>query len=137
MPDYEIKQPSTRCQWWRKHGDNIYYQANGHWKLRQNIHHGQDAMDHDLGGENVLICNRFWYFGKEAIRIPSHLHRIIKKGPNHKRITDESLVEEFIEWLNTLPEGRHGKPEMQEEQITNHCTRIASTDALSTCELKR
>lgn len=66
ISDYEIKRPSTRGEWWHKHGDNIYFIIDGQWKQRRNIHHGQDAMDHDLGGKNVLICNRFWYFGEDT-----------------------------------------------------------------------
>lgn len=121
LPDYEIKRPSTHGEWWRKHGDNIYLKLNDQRKQRRNIHHGQDAMHHDLSGKYVLISNRFWYFGEDAIDIPPELSTILKKGPGHKRITDELVVDEFVKWLATLPEGLHGTPEM-EGHIANRCT---------------
>lgn len=125
LPKYSLKRPSSNGEWWRKLGDNIYFKEGGEWKQRQNPHHCGDHVDRDLSGKNVLVCNRFWYFGEDAIEIPEHLREIIKKGPGHKRITDESLVASFVEWLNTLPSGRHGNPEMCDD-MPSHCSQPLS-----------
>jgi hypothetical protein len=136
LPDYDIKRPSGRGNRWRKHGDNIYFKANGKWKQRRSVCHFQESMAHDLGGENVLICNRFWYFGRDAIEIPPELSNIIKKGPNHKRIRDEVLVDQFIEWLTSLPEGLHGTPELEPDG-TNRCSRGPKGRTTESCSSMR
>ncbi len=112
LPKYEVKRPSTQGHWWYKCGDNIYFKVNGRWKQRQNPHHGLDVMVHDLSGRNVLVCKPFWYFGEAAIDIPPDLRDIIKRGPGHKRVKDETLVRRFLDWLASLPKGRNGMPAM-------------------------
>ena len=111
-PKFGVKRPSMRREWWRKHGDNIYVKVGGEWIQRRNVHHAAPNMDHDLSGANVLICRQFWYFGGAALEIPTELHEIIKRGPGHKRINDEFIVQRVVDWLGTLPRGRHGVPEM-------------------------
>lgn len=124
LPNYWIKRPTTVAEWWRKHGDNIYFKKDGRWLQRQSVHHASGDMAHDLHGMNVLICKRFWYFGNEAIEIPANLRGIIKRGPGHKRITEEALVKRFVAWLESQPKGRHGMPEMSPEK-TVRCVRRA------------
>lgn len=52
-------------------GDNIYEPVNGGFKQHPNGGgHGKNDQEHDLSGENVLICEEFYYFGVEnAIEI--------------------------------------------------------------------
>jgi hypothetical protein len=38
-----------------------------------------------------------------AIAIPADLQWMIKKGPGHKRITDDRLIDSIVEWLRALP----------------------------------
>jgi hypothetical protein len=116
LPKYAVKQPSTRGQWWRKHGDNIYFSVDGEWAQRRNAHHLKRDMPRDLSGKNVLVCKRFWYFGDAAIEMPPEFNEVIKRGPGHKKIKDESLARRFVEWLRKLPTGRHGTPEMSQRQ---------------------
>lgn len=80
-------------------------------------------MDHDLSGVNVLICERFWYFGKDAIVIPVRLRDVIKKGPSHKRIRDARLVRSFIDWLDSLPDGIVDSTAENEDHKTRPCNR--------------
>ena len=54
-------------------GDNIYKpdenDPSGFIQIN-NRHHGEAQQEHDLSGEKVLICNKFYYFGIEnAIEI--------------------------------------------------------------------
>ncbi len=118
---YQVKRPASRSEWWRKHGDNIYVNVDGKWTQRRNVHHFEKDVEHDLSGKNVLVCQRFWYFGENAIEIPNELTEIIKTGPGHKRIKDRSFVKQFVNWLNSLPEGIHGDPEMKAQNKTG-CT---------------
>lgn len=65
---------------------------------RRNLHHGPKDMEHDLSGKNVLLCKDFWYFGDSAMKIPDYLLPVVKKGPGHKRLKDQTLVNKFILW---------------------------------------
>lgn len=122
---YEIKRPSTKGEWWKKHGDNIYYRDGNKWKQRRNLHHFEHDIRHDIDGRNVLICEEFWYYGADAIEIPSHLLIIVKKGPAHKRIQDKNLVQGFYRWLICNKKGICGNPEMEPtsgcNRTTNRC----------------
>ena len=110
LPEYANKRPSDRGEQWRQHGDNIYFVAGGKWKQRPNPYHSADRMEHDLGGSCVLICKQFWYFGDAAFDIPAELREAVKRGPGHKRIMTAPLVQRFIRWLGSLPQGIHGQP---------------------------
>ena len=49
-------------------GDNIYEPKKGEsfgFKQHKNPHHGPDCKEHDLSGQNVLVCKKFYYFGIE------------------------------------------------------------------------
>ncbi|MBR5959205.1 MAG: hypothetical protein IKZ99_12645 [Salinivirgaceae bacterium] len=47
-------------------GDNIYEPVNGGFRQHPNGGgHGKNDQEHDLSGENVLICEEFYYFGVE------------------------------------------------------------------------
>src|SRR5262249_19597485 len=108
LSKYKIKRPSDRGRAYRKHGDNIYIKVEGRWRRRPNIHHPRSEMTRDLRGKNVLVCNRYWYFGDAAEDLPGELRGIVKRGRGHKRIKDESLVQLFVNWLITRPRGRLG-----------------------------
>lgn len=113
---YKIKRPNMKAEWWKKHGDNIYYLDGNKWKQRPNPHHCEQHIQHDLGVLNVLICEDFWYYGVEAIEIPSQFHEVIKKGPSHKRVKNKNLVQEFYNWLICNKKGLCGNPEMEPKQ---------------------
>ena len=110
---YTIKRPSTDGEWWQEQGDNIYHKVGGRWEQRPNAHHvGHEMKIHDVSGKNVLICERFWYFGAAALTIPSEYRELVKKGPGYKRIEDELLVRGFLRWMDRFKEGCRGTPEM-------------------------
>ena len=110
LEEFKDKQPFINKKSWSQFGDNIYAKNHGKWTQRANRFHPPEAQDHDLSGENALICERFWYYGRKAIRIPARFHRVIKSGPGHKIIRDERFVSRFLDWLHRRPEGRHGYP---------------------------
>ena len=110
--EYRAKRPSTKGQWWRRHGDNIYTKLNGRWKRRRNDYHTtRETTQNDLSGRNVLVCSRFWYFGANSQIIPHELRAVIHKGRGHQRIEDDDLALRLIDWLKKEHRrGRRGIP---------------------------
>lgn len=109
--EYKIKKPSKMKEPWSRRGDNIYRQNSSMaWTQLNNPFHGIDEMEHDLSGLNVLVCNDFWYFGKNAIEIPDEFSILIKKGPKYKKNTDLGEAVKFIKYVSAIPKGLHGSP---------------------------
>ncbi len=75
LSKYKVKRPSMRGPDSHRHGDNIYFFKDDSWHQRTNRYHGPDCLDRDVSGVNILACDRFWYFGENAI---------IKKGLGSK-----------------------------------------------------
>jgi hypothetical protein len=95
----------------QKCGDNIYFWNNGKWALRDNCHHGPENIQHDTKGKNVLIGKEFYYFGKEADKLPPRFKNFIKKGPGHKCNFPEKLKNDFTNWLrDNCKKGINGLP---------------------------
>ena len=97
-------------------GDNIYA-PNGDGGFRQlpSAHSNPDGTEHagnkehDLDGYNVLVGDRFAYFGIEAPELPSELS-FLRVGRGHRcRFTDEQIVA-VKAWFDTLVNGVHGRP---------------------------
>jgi hypothetical protein len=89
------------------YGDNIYHRdvTTGEY-IQENSHHSLENgllnelnYNRDLKSEYVLISKTFWYYGENAICIPSRFKDIIKEGIGEKKITDEKLINKFIIWL--------------------------------------
>lgn len=79
-------------------GDNIYKpDENNSSKFIQlkNRHHGKEQQEHDLSGENVLICKEFYYFGVEnAIKIEG-----VTRIPRWKKIVSKdayNIIQQVI-----------------------------------------
>ncbi len=123
LAKYKIKRPSMNGPLSKRHGDNIYFFEDDVWHQRANTFHGIDCLERDLSGLNVLICDRFWYFGDNAIDIPRQHRAIIKRGPGHKKLSDDAITIPFIRWLDSLPCGNHNGADTESDtQITNRCT---------------
>lgn len=111
LEEFTDKRPFFRGEDWKRFGDNCYFKRNGEWVQRQNPFHGSESQSKDLSGENVLICDQFWYYGRKAIVIPKRFHGLIKAGPGHKIIgNSDPLTARFASWLNEKSQGRHGYP---------------------------
>lgn len=93
-----------------KKGDNIYYKKAGEWYQRENPYHNYSNKENDLSCERVLVCAKFWYFGKNAPQIPEKFNSFIKKGPAHKIISDKNALDDFLAWINTFQTGINGRP---------------------------
>jgi hypothetical protein len=94
-------------------GDNIYYvEKDGLVKQRfPSVHSYQDQC-RDLSGKNVLISKSgdFYYFGRNAPRIPVSLSCLVKKGSGHKRNFSQGIIDRFLLWIKEKDCGVSGYP---------------------------
>lgn len=109
-PRFDVKKP-TKGESWQKAGDNIYYKnSTGLWQQRPSYHKDKD-MEHDLSGINVLIATNFYYFGSNALQLPSQFKSLVKKGPGHIKCTDTFIINKLSKWLHQQSKpGIHGTP---------------------------
>lgn len=116
------KRPVLNGSLKQTYGDNIYYQDQSGWHQSDSHHSNKDgtANMHNLTRDTsfpfVLISNYFFYFGKNAVRIPPQFmakngDRICKKGQGYRCRFTNSFVESFIKWLtNSYSPGYLGDP---------------------------
>ena len=107
-PRFEARKPGRTNR-----PDNIYRPARSN-ALEQvpNHVHGPSATAKDTSGRFVLISNRFWYFGRNSVPIPTELIHLVHSTQGHavdkhRRASDLQHLEA---WLGTWPVGIHGEP---------------------------
>jgi hypothetical protein len=92
-------------------------------------------MPKDLSGLNVLVCDKFWYFGCKAKKLPKRFLGVVKSGPGHKIIDDVGFVTDFDGTL--LRRSRRfrcrvhepiGGLDLAERKLSPHAQRTASVD---------
>lgn len=88
---------------------------NGGFRQLPSVHSYPDGTEHrgkkehDLDGFNVLVADRFAYFGAEAPELPSAL-AFVRVGRGHRcRFTDREVAE-VKAWFDEIPQGVHGRP---------------------------
>lgn len=79
-------------------GDCIYDFSSGKPKQRKGVH-GRSNIARDLGGENVLVSRRFYYFGNRAIPLPDDLRGICHQTQGHRSNSNDRYVKKFIAWI--------------------------------------
>lgn len=120
---YQYKKPIMNGSLRQMYGDNIY-----HWDesasnyVQENSHHSYSNgivnpynFKRDLKSKHVLISETYWYWGRNAIEIPSQFWSLLKKGVGFKRIDGDSeagdLIYKFIAWVKSFPSrGYIGRP---------------------------
>ena len=131
--EYAFKIPrksdkGSRC------GDNIYYKnEEGEWNQRENEFHKPHHQNQDIAGENVLVCEKFWYFGEAALEIPSQFVGLVKSGPGHKNNVGNPEVPAFLAWVRSHKTGIHGKPSSEigsESCLPTRCTCVQAPSCL-------
>lgn len=102
--------------WRRRMGDCIYsYSPNGEPKIRQGVHN-EGNRERDLSGQRGLLSSHFYYFGEEAVPLPSHLLPLVKKGQGHRKIEDARLIQLFERWIEPFPRNVvAGEPQLKHE----------------------
>lgn len=119
-------------------GDNIYYKKQGKWIQFKSFHSNPDGTQneaktkHDTEkGKNILISNYFYYFGENALEIPSQFDLIKQKTFRIKCNYPKSLVQDFIKWLEEKDPDMYGKPSMLPNRKI-----FASTGDFTSCDCK-
>jgi hypothetical protein len=95
----------------RRVGDCIYDFSSGKPELRDSVHEGQDIIDRDFRGKNVLLSKQFVYFGSTPHPIKDSLIPIVRQGQGHKSKSNDPFLNEFINWIGNL---------LQNENIANY-----------------
>jgi len=109
IPDY------TKGKVIYKAGDNIYKPSptGGFQQLRSMHSNGEqenpENKAHDLGGENVLVGTRFYYFGAFGPDLPAHLNEL-KVGRAHKNRFSRETISDFLKFISSYPRGVNGPP---------------------------
>ena len=116
-PDFQVKKANVNGTLVQMYGDNVYHTVNGE-VVQEPCAHSKDPNGRqkksDVSGKNVLVCERFYYFGDQAPTLPKELAYIGDTGnPRAIRYTDmdDFKIQPFIEWLaNNYETGIHGDP---------------------------
>jgi len=110
-------------------GDCIYDYSKGDPILRPSVHK-QENMKTDLGGENVLLSNHFYYFGSKLVPLPTDLIRIVKQSQGHKSKSNEPFKEKFVEWIesfaricNRIEAMPYGLKDFEDEECIIKCSK--------------
>jgi len=116
-PRFQYKKPVMNGALVTMYGDNFYHKdTNGNWIQEDSAHCKLDGTCHpehlkkDTGGNNVLISERFYYFGDKAPVIPNELIKICHTTQGQKKITNQ-LADDIVNWVkNNFHTGIHGDP---------------------------
>jgi len=86
----------------------------GHWSVVPGAFHNQRHKERDIGGENVLVSDEFYYFGGQAIAVPRRFKALLATTQGHKNTYDVAQIDAFWKWLTrSAPRaGRIGQPLM-------------------------
>lgn len=116
-PDYQVKKANINGTMIQMYGDNVYHTVAGQVVQEPCAHSNDPNGKHkasDVSGKYVLICERFYYFGDNAPKLPKELAYIGDTGnPRAIRYTDldDAKIQAFTDWLAANYEmGIHGDP---------------------------
>lgn len=109
-PVYNDKKPVRNGSKRMVAGDNIYLknQEDGTWSQADSHHSNPDGtinisnLENDTQTDNVLISNRFYYFGNSAPEVPQAIFNSInyKNGIGHRNYALEECMD-LLQWLET------------------------------------
>ncbi len=116
----------------RRLGDCIYSFSIGCEPVQRNGVHGEANIATDLRGRNVLLSRHFYYFGREAISIPSDLRSICPTTRGHRSNANAPYAELFEEWITSSGYGVgnvHGWPDLLAAPGCNACLQASEESA--------
>lgn len=102
----------------RQLGDCIYdFRGRAEALMRDGVH-DEGNRERDLSGKNVLLSDYFFYFGREAVKLPKRLLPILNQHPGNKSKMNDPYKHEFVDWIekNYKPNVLYGRPQMSEER---------------------
>ena len=75
----------------------------------------------DIPGQYVLISNKFWYFGQDAILLPEEFLYLTDIARGYRITEDDLQIESYMEWLASLPQsGYIGHPYMFRKEFKRY-----------------
>ena len=81
----------------------------------------------------VLVSRHFYYFGRNAIRIPKNkFHALEKRGPGFRYDFSNAYIARFVKWLQRFERGIHGDPCWKKE-LEDGFKRKGSDTCRSSC----
>lgn len=115
---FQYKKPLMNGTLVTMFGDNFYHRdKNGKWIQEDSAHSKIDGscnskhLKTDTSGKNVLISQKFYYFGDKAPTIPNEFLGICHTGIGEKKFENEIIGDNFINWVSTnFKTGVHGDP---------------------------
>lgn len=129
---FQYKKPVINGSLVQMYGDNFYHRdpKSNIWIQEDSAHslvEGKTNENHlqtDTGGEFVLISQTFYYFGENAIEIPSPFLPICNPGRNIKSTSIPiDIADNFVKWLvENYKKGIHGDPINWKNQIKNQAS---------------
>jgi hypothetical protein len=131
---YPSKRPSAKTPITQR-GDAVWHKdSSGTWRGVRGALHDHRQRDRDLRGENALIASEFYYFGSDAIQVPSEYSAILATTQGHKNTHDAKLIGRFWSWLtrSARKRGRIGSP-FEFTPTGCHTQRTAEEDEDITC----
>ena len=118
---FKNKHPIFNKSMMYMYGDNIYHHLEDNWTQELSHHSNKDGsinylnLNRDTQTNRVLIATEFYYFGNNAIDVPTEFASLIWKQIGYKICRDEILVERFIEYVRqNFDQGIHGTPYSRE-----------------------
>lgn len=129
---FQKKKPVMNGTWRQRCGDNFYYSKTGKWKQLRNLYHyGESHLEKDTLYPYVFIGKHFFYFGKNAIEIPTQFKGLIWDRHGMKWRHNPDTAQSFLIWLrDDFKPGIHGEPRDKEKPS---CTNFKSTPKCGTC----
>lgn len=109
IPDY------TKGKVIYKTGDNIYEPLpNDGFQQLQSMHSDGEKENpktkaHDLGGMNVLVGKRFYYFGDSGPILPMQLNEL-RVGRAHKNRFSQETISDFLIFISQYQPGVNAPP---------------------------
>lgn len=113
-PRFYLKRPQFGASLKLTFGDNIYHrnETTGGWIQEKSFHSdpqsliGLGNLQNDTAyTDQVLIGSEYTYWGGSGPFPPPHFKPLMEDGVREiRKITNRSLADEFIEWLEATPE---------------------------------
>lgn len=115
-PEYQARRPLMRSpQIINRTGDNIYEPVSGGYRQLPSFHSNPDGTENadlkrtDLGGDHVLVGERFTYWGRSGPSLPEELE-FLAVGRGHRSNFTHEQVNTVAHWFADLPGGVLGAP---------------------------
>ena len=124
MRDYETfarqNHPKKIPSWFhpdprRRLGDAIYDFSFGPPRIRLSVHNETNRA-RDLSGKYALVSDHYFYLGDQPCPLPKHLRCVSQQLQGHRSLSNDGLLEPFLEWLYDLglkPNRLYGKPQLR------------------------